>query len=282
MKLSDIRQVLDTEGIQLTKSLGQNFLHDANQLARILSAAQLTPTDQVLEIGPGLGPLTQLLVEKSAHVLAIEKDRRLVDFLERRFATERRLTLIHADALEFLERESHDWTGWKVVSNLPYSVGSSILVRLAQEPKPPKRLVVTLQLEVAQRLLALPASRDYGVLTLLIQLVYEPDGFFKIPSPCFFPAPGVDSACVTLLARPNQFLVREQQATFQQIVKRGFSQRRKMMFKLLKTDWSAANLEAAFAEIGLSREIRAERVSLDQFVGLTHFLQQRRQEKITP
>src|SRR6266545_3961341 len=107
MKLSDIRQTLAAEGIRLTKSLGQNFLHDANQLARIVSAAEITNTDRVLEIGPGLGSLTHLLLEKAAQVLALEKDQRLVDFLNRRFAGNPSLTLLHADALKYLREEPH-------------------------------------------------------------------------------------------------------------------------------------------------------------------------------
>src|SRR5204863_2411600 len=108
-----------------------------------------------------------------------------------------RLTLLQADALEFLRRESRDWTGWKLISNLPYSVASPVLVELAQATDGPERMVVTLQNEVARRLMAVPATKDYGVLTLLIQLHYEAKSLFKIPPGCFFPEPEVDSACVT-------------------------------------------------------------------------------------
>src|SRR5687767_6984428 len=118
MKLSEIRQILAERGIQLTKSLGQNFLHDANQLRRIVAAAELDPADKVLEIGPGLGPLTELLVEQAGEVFAIEKDARLVDVLTKRFAKKRSLTVLHADALEFLKREQRNWSDWNVVGNL--------------------------------------------------------------------------------------------------------------------------------------------------------------------
>src|ERR1041385_3752955 len=103
MKLSDMRELLARRGIQLTKSLGQNFLHDANQLRRIVAAAQLTPVDKVLEIGPGLGPLTELLLRDAGHVLAIEKDRRLAEFLRLRFVSSPKLELRHGDALEFVQ-----------------------------------------------------------------------------------------------------------------------------------------------------------------------------------
>ena len=154
VKLSEMREVLAARGIQLTKSLGQNFLHDENQLRRIVEAAELTGNDKVLEIGPGLGPLTELLLEKAGEVLAIEKDARLVEFLRERFnsagaavsrpARRRKepsnppgrddpalLELLHADALEFLKHEPRDWSDWKLVANLPYSVASPILVELA-------------------------------------------------------------------------------------------------------------------------------------------------------
>ena len=226
MKLSDMRELLDRRGIQLTKSLGQNFLHDAHQLERIVAAAELTPADKVLEIGPGLGPLTELLLQKAGEVLAIEKDGRLVEILRERFAPERSaglrpgefsgsfdapgqrpaLQLLHADALEFLQRDPRDWREWKLVANLPYSVASPILVELACGARAPKMLVATLQLEVAQRLMARPDDDDYGVLTLLVQLDFEPRGWFKIPPGCFFPSPDVDSACVYLVRRAQPLL----------------------------------------------------------------------------
>jgi 16S rRNA (adenine1518-N6/adenine1519-N6)-dimethyltransferase len=326
-----MRQVLVRRDLQLTRSLGQNFLHDGNQLRRIVDAAELTKADKVLEVGPGLGPLTELLLEKADEVLAIEKDVRLVDFLCDRFGLEsggnettaltpalspeeregeakatvnptawdsaqrgndklpllgervgvredkkfksfENLTLLHDDALEFFKRERRDWSDWKLVANLPYSVASPILVELAQSPQRPERMVVTLQLEVAQRLMAGADDDDYGVLTLLVQLDYEPRDWFKIPSACFFPAPDVDSACVVLRRRVKPLLADEQREAFVKIVKRAFSQRRKMMMKLLKQDWPVDKLAQAFAEMNISPQERGEKLSLEQFVALTKLL----------
>jgi 16S rRNA (adenine1518-N6/adenine1519-N6)-dimethyltransferase len=290
-----MRELLATRGIQLTKSLGQNFLHDGNQLRRIIAAAELKKTDKVLEIGPGLGPLTELLLENTGEVLAIEKDARLVEFLREWFkVSEGRVTrvpnfetpitqkkqglaelappkfsLLHADALEFLRREPHDWSDWKLVANLPYSVASTIFVELAQSPQRLERMVATLQLEVAHRLMARAGDEDYGVLTLLLQLDYELRDWFKIPASCFFPAPDVDSACVVLIRRAQPLLPENQHATFVKIVKRAFSQRRKMMLKLLKEDWPAEKLERAFEALNISSQERAEKLSLEQFVALT-------------
>src|SRR5262249_48461572 len=122
MKLSEMRQLVSEKGLRLTKSLGQNFLHDGNQLQRILQLAELTKSDKVLEIGPGLGPLTELLMQHTREILAIEKDERLVQVLNERLHTEKdagqnlaSLQVLHDDALEYLRREPRDWAGWKVV-----------------------------------------------------------------------------------------------------------------------------------------------------------------------
>jgi 16S rRNA (adenine1518-N6/adenine1519-N6)-dimethyltransferase len=316
MTSTEMKQLLSAHGIRLTKSLGQNFLHDANQLRRIVAAAELRGSDRVLEIGPGLGPLTELLVRQAGEVLAIEKDAKLVEvFRERLNAGQASrlspaeseseqgtggtpgLRLVHDDALEYLRREAYDWSEWKLVANLPYSVASPILVELAwggrassraqaspdtgarpDAPTPenqargPRRMVVTLQIEVAKRLLAKPGTPDYGVLTLLVQLDYETQGWFRIPASCFFPEPDVDSACVCLLRREQSLLPPEQRASFLGIVKRSLSQRRKMMFKLLKEDWPEPRLAREFERLHLPPRIRAEDVSLEQFVLLAQGL----------
>jgi 16S rRNA (adenine1518-N6/adenine1519-N6)-dimethyltransferase len=267
-----MKQVLAERELKLTRSLGQCFLHDQNQVRRIVAAAQLQPADKVLEIGPGLGPLTALLLENSAEVLAIEKDRRLCDYLEQRFPNTPNLKLLHDDALDYVKKNRR-WAGWKLVANLPYSVASPILVELALSQEPPERMVATLQLEVARRLVAAPGAEDYGVLGLLVRLRCETLECFKIPATCFFPLPGVDSACIVLAPRPEPLLRYELHAAFAKIVKRGFSQRRKMMFKLLKQDWPSTALARAFEEVGLSSQIRAEQVSLEQFARMAQILQ---------
>jgi 16S rRNA (adenine1518-N6/adenine1519-N6)-dimethyltransferase len=147
-------------------------------------------------------------------------------------------------------------------------------VELAQTPLGPSRLVATLQIEVAERLMAAAGDKDYGVLTLLVQLAYEPRGWFKIPAGSFFPSPDVDSACVCLVRRAHPLLPEALRRPFVSIVKRAFSQRRKMMRKLLKNDWPAEAVDGALAALApeVSPETRAERVSLENFVRLTRFL----------
>lgn len=289
MTLSEMRHLLAARDLQLTRSLGQNFLHDANQLRRIVDLAELRRGERVLEIGPGLGPLTERLLAAGADVLAIEKDARLASVLaERLGVTPRatlpevdptaetgepgRLRLVHADALRVLASEPRDWSAWKLVANLPYAVASPILVELAATGRAPARLVVTLQLEVARRLQAGPGGKDYGVLTLLVQLRYEPRGSFRIPADCFFPAPDVESACIALALRPPGALTAGGERVFRRVVKRAFSERRKKALKLLKFDWPAPVLEAAWGDLGLKPDERAENLSREHFLELARRL----------
>ncbi|MEY4388188.1 MAG: rRNA ((1518)-N(6)/adenine(1519)-N(6))-dimethyltransferase RsmA [Verrucomicrobiota bacterium] len=298
MKLPEMRQMLSERGIQLTKSLGQNFLHEEKVIAKIAAAGELTKSDKVLEVGPGLGPLTELLLAQAGEVLAIEMDARLVEILRLRFQAQgsaddpacspgfsrspaagedsgpakagtTNLQLLHADALKYLETTPRDWRGWKLVSNMPYSVASPILVELALAEHGPERMVATLQLEVAKRLKAQANDEDYGLLTLLVQLNYEPRAMFRISAGCFFPQPNVDSACLTLVRRSQPLLTPAQTKIFVRIVKQAFSQRRKMMAKLLRADWPEEKLLRAMGELNLSPQIRAEAVTLKQFVELT-------------
>jgi 16S rRNA (adenine1518-N6/adenine1519-N6)-dimethyltransferase len=266
-----MKLALAENDLRLTKSLGQNFLHDQNQIRRIVSAAEIGPSDKILEIGPGLGPLTELLLAKAGEVLAIEKDKRLFEFLAQKFSTVAHLKLLHADALDYV-KQNRRWRGWKLAANLPYSVASPLLVELASAEEPPESMTATLQLEVARRIDAATGSEHYGVLGLLLRLRYESRGWFKIPAACFFPAPEVDSACIVLSRRTEPLLVATLHESFTRIVKRGFSQRRKMMFKLLKQDWPEDTLRRAFEVAGLAPQTRAEEVSLEQFARLTEVL----------
>jgi 16S rRNA (adenine1518-N6/adenine1519-N6)-dimethyltransferase len=273
MNLSEIKQLLKKHDLQLTKSMGQNFMHDSNQLERLVALASLSDQDKVLEIGPGLGPLTERLLEQSGHVLAIETDRRLVKVLQERWADMSKLELLHADALRYLKDKTvagdDDWSDWKMVANLPYSVASPIIAEMALNPRGVQQMIVTLQWEVAERLCASPGGKDFGILTLLAQLGYEPREKFKIPPKCFFPVPDVDSAGLRLERRPQPLLEPGLIKAFTRIVKRSFSQRRKMMMKLLKADWPLETLKMIFEELEISPLIRAEKVSLETFVELT-------------
>ncbi|HON06764.1 MAG TPA: 16S rRNA (adenine(1518)-N(6)/adenine(1519)-N(6))-dimethyltransferase RsmA [Verrucomicrobiota bacterium] len=263
-----MRSLLAEHNIRLTKSLGQNFLYDVNQIHKIVSSADIQKDDNVLEIGPGLGPLTEHLIPRARLVMAVEKDRRLAELLKQRFADAKNFQLFCDDALEFVKNKN--WNDWIVVSNLPYSVASPILVELSKNEYPPKKLTVTVQLEVAQRIIAKHAEDDYGLLSLFIQLRYLPQGFFKIPASCFFPAPKVDSVCITMTRRDKDLLTNDQRELFYKIIKRAFSQRRKIMMKLLKSDFP--NIKDALAALNIPTDARGESISLNQYVELAKFI----------
>ena len=269
MKLSEMRDLLGARGIQLTKSLGQNFLHDQNQLDRIVAAGEVHAGDPVLEIGPGLGPLTAKLLEQGAEVFAIEKDRRLCEFLRERFEAHPRLKLVEDDALAYVKTSSRDWSDWKLVANLPYSVASPILVELATGRTSPERLVATLQLEVAERIAATAGTDHYGLLSLFLQLKYDSRGYFKIPRSCFFPEPDVDSACIQLCRRAQPLLADEQVQLFMRVVRLAFSARRKMMAKLLKQQWPVELVASTLDQLGISPQARAETIPIESFVAIT-------------
>ena len=268
MNRNEIRSTLDEESVRLSKALGQNLLHDQNVLRRIAKAADLHPADQALEIGPGLGALTEHLLAAVDQLTAIEMDKRLHAHLSERFGATEKLRLIHADALKYFRNTEVDWSDWKLVSNLPYNVASPLLVDLAAMPRGPQRLVVTVQWEVGQRLAACHATREYSKLTLLVACRYEVKEIFKISPHCFFPEPRVNSACLTLDRRPDPLYPDALHKPFTAVVKRAFSQRRKMMRKNLKGGWPEDQLDDAFAAVNLDSKIRAEKVTLEQFVAL--------------
>ena len=188
---------------------GVVFSSDVRLVSRVSQGVHRLPAASRHQVTRATNNLiVELDGPQAGEVLAIEKDARLVAFLNERFAGQSELRLLQADALEYLRSSDHDWTGWKLVSNLPYSVASPILVELAQNPRGPERMVATLQLEVARRLMASSGNQDYGLLTLLVQLDYEPRDWFKVPAGCFFPEPDVDSACVCLVRRRSPLLWR--------------------------------------------------------------------------
>lgn len=304
MRLTEIRQLLERLGFRPRRHLGQNFLHDANVVRKILAEAELGPQDMVLEIGPGLGALTVGLCSAAGCVLAIERDRGLVSLLEAQFGKKALswdelrsllrapdmpmlkpgagLVLVHGDALDLVQERGFDLRQWKVVSNLPYSVASPILVELARGSASPEHLVVTVQLEVARRLTAAPGSGEYGLLTVLVGVDFEPELRFRISPRCFYPEPEVVSACVALRRRSCALVPDLQRDLFQRIVKRAFSQRRKMMFKLLRQEWPEAELLRAFAAAGLAPDVRAEDVSIPQFAAVTQELAEFGQLPVQP
>ena len=200
MKLSEIHATLKEIGVSPAKALGQNFLHDQNLARWIVDQAQITAEDYVVEIGPGLGALTRFLLEKGAHVLAIEKDARLAKFLRSRFGDER-LEIVNIDALKFDPRILFAHRCVKLIGNLPYNISSPLLSKFLEHPSPISLCVLTLQKEMARRLSASPCTHDYGALTLRVQLHHRVKYLRSVAATVFLPRPEVDSAVVRLEPR---------------------------------------------------------------------------------
>ncbi|HYR24103.1 MAG TPA: 16S rRNA (adenine(1518)-N(6)/adenine(1519)-N(6))-dimethyltransferase RsmA [Chthoniobacterales bacterium] len=267
MKLSEIAATLRDIGVSPVKSLGQNFLHDRNLAKWIVDQADIDPEDFVIEVGPGLGALTEIALANAAGVLAIEKDRRLVKFLRDKF---QRFTLeiVHGDAIEFDTRTLYTKRKVKFLGNLPYYISSQLLMKFLEYPSPISLWLFMLQKELAKRFVAAPSTRDYGALTLLVQLHHRVEYLRTVPASVFLPKPEVDSALVRIVPRDPHELPVCNYKVFAELVRRGFSQRRKQLGKLIRKDLSS--WEDVAVELGLNTRARAEELSLQQWIALTN------------
>jgi 16S rRNA (adenine1518-N6/adenine1519-N6)-dimethyltransferase len=263
MKLSTINATLAELGARPTQSLGQNFLHDQNLAQWIVDQVALQPGEAWVEIGPGLGALTEFALARSENGLLLEKDDRLIDWLRREFP---KLEVVHGDALRFDPRELFHRGPVKVFGNLPYYVSSQLLFRFTEEPSPASGFVFTLQRELAERLCAAPDTKDYGAFTVLLGRRWQAKLLRILPAHLFTPIPKVDSAVVSLTPRPDDDIPDCDPILYTALVKRGFSQRRKMVRKLLALErWSE------FAAIlGVPETARAEDLSITQWATLTN------------
>ena len=267
MKLSEIRTVLRETQVSPAKTLGQNFLHDQNLARWIVDQAQITPDDYVIEIGPGLGALTRFILEKGAHVLAIEKDARLADFLRTHFRHQR-LELLNSDALEFDSRSLFAHRTVKLLGNFPYNISSALLFKFLVQPSPISLLLLMLQKEVAARLSAAPSTHDYGALTLRVQMRHRVKYLRTVPATFFFPRPEVDSAVVRILPRDPLELPQRDDRLLLELIRAGFSQRRKQLRKLIREhveDW-----ETVSRRLNIAVNARAEELSLLQWIALAN------------
>lgn len=266
MTLTEVRQLIANLDLRPSKVLGQNFLTDQNIRDIIIRHADIRPDETVIEIGPGLGAITDELFKRARRLIAIEKDRRLAEHLRHRFAG---LELIEGDAVEILRAGAVTLPdSFKVVSNLPYSISTPILECFVEGARKPRLMVLTIQREVALRLAAAPRHKDYSALTVFTQLYYHVTIAHIVSPSCFFPSPRVDSAIV-LLERRDTRMKLDPGAPFHEIVRQGFSQRRKMLRKLL-ADYGAVT-EAFHASV-ISPTARAEELTIEQWITLANAL----------
>lgn len=260
----DVRDLLQRLDFKPSRVLGQNFLIDGNILRIMLDAADLGPDDRVLEIGPGLGVLTAPMLQRVAHVTAIEKDARLHAYLLREL-TAQNLSLVHADALEAGLDSVLAGGANKLVANLPYSVGSRVMVDVMQSASRPECLVVTVQLEVADRLAARPDTKDYGLLSIFAQLDYDVGVVKRISRTCFWPPPQVESAIVKLARRASRAVELRDEAGFRALVKDCFAHRRKQIGSIVRD-------HAALQRAGLDPTRRPETVDVPGWCRLANEL----------
>ncbi len=275
--LSHVRALLEELNISPGKNMGQNFLIDRNILDILIDAADIGRDDTVLEVGPGLGVVTEEVARRAGHVIIVEKDRRLSDFLRSKFEGNPGLEVICADMLEVdIERLPALGVN-KMVSNLPYSVGTRILVDQVKMADPLRCIVVTLQLEVANRLAAPVGTRDYGMLSVWAQLMYDIE-LVKVVSPtCFWPKPAVKSAIIKMIRRDDECFDVETREVLYDVTKSAFSYRRKQLVNILSKSagrfkMERSDAESILAQAGVEINARPENLTVDDWYGLSGLL----------
>ena len=278
------RAIMEKYGIRTKKSFGQNFLTDLNVLKNIVEAAQITKNDNVIEIGPGIGALTEQLAQAAGQVVALEIDADLIPVLKEVLAPYDNVTVLNQDVLkanlpELIQQQFTDPTRpIKVVANLPYYITSPILMGLLASPVDWDAICVMMQKEVAQRLTAQPGTKQYGALTLAIEYQMDARIAFEVSRRVFVPAPNVDSAIVVLTPRQEKLAVQpfDKQKLFG-FIRGCFAHRRKSLWNNLqgvvgKDPATKTQLEKVLGQLDLPKQIRPERLDLTQFIALANAL----------
>lgn len=262
------------------KKFGQNFLIDAHVLEKIIAAAKITKEDFVLEIGPGIGTMTQYLAEHAGKVVAVEIDRALIPILRETLSEYPNVTVIHEDILKLdigkLALEENGGKPIKVVANLPYYITTPIIMGLFESHVPLESITVMVQKEVAQRMQALPGTKDFGALSLAVQYYAEPYLAANVPPNCFMPRPNVGSAVIRLTSYEHPRVSVKDEALMFRIIRASFNQRRKTLQNGLNNSpeitASKERIAEAIASLGLPASVRGETLTLEQFAALADVL----------
>ncbi len=273
-------EIIQKYEFMFQKKFGQNFLIDTHVLEKIISAAGITKNDCVLEIGPGIGTMTQYLAENAGHVVAVEIDRNLIPILKETLADYDNVTVINEDILRVdikaLAKEYNGGKPIKVVANLPYYITTPIIMGLFESGMPIDNITVMVQKEVADRMKEGPGSKDYGALSLAVQYYAEPEIVANVPPNCFIPRPNVGSAVIRLTRHKEMPVEVKDPALMFKIIRASFNQRRKTLQNGLgnapELPYTKEQIAAAIAEMGLTPTIRGEALSLAQFAQLSDIL----------
>ncbi|MCU6710864.1 16S rRNA (adenine(1518)-N(6)/adenine(1519)-N(6))-dimethyltransferase RsmA [Paenibacillus sp. J5C_2022] len=274
------KEIIARHGFSFKKSLGQNFLIDGNVLSAIVAAAELDKTKGALEIGPGIGALTQRLAAEAGKVTAVELDQRLIPILQEVLEGEEHVRVVHGDVLkldlkELFEQQFSDVSGVSVVANLPYYVTTPILMKLLEERLPLEHIVVMIQKEVAQRMAAKPGGKEYGSLSVAVQYYCETSIVCHVPHTVFIPQPNVDSAVIKLSLRSKPAVEVSDERLFFRIVQASFAQRRKTLANNLTVVVGKERREALnelLHSLGIEPSRRGETLSLEEFGRLSEGL----------
>ena len=273
-------EIIQKYEFMFQKKFGQNFLIDTHVLEKIISAAGITKNDCVLEIGPGIGTMTQYLAENAGHVVAVEIDRNLIPILKETLADYDNVTVINEDILRVdikaLAEEYNGGKPIKVVANLPYYITTPIIMGLFESGVPIDNITVMVQKEVADRMKEGPGSKDYGALSLAVQYYAEPEIVANVPPNCFIPRPNVGSAVIRLTRHKEMPVEVKDPALMFKIIRASFNQRRQTLQNGLgnapELPYTKEQIAAAIAEMGLTPTIRGEALSLAQFAQLSDIL----------
>lgn len=257
--------------IKMSKKLGQNFLIKRGIVDEIVYAAELTVGEPVLEIGPGIGTLTQGLAQSGADVTAIELDRRLLEVLDTTLASYDNVRIIHGDVLKLDVPTIMNHKPFKVVANLPYYITTPIIMSLLESKLPIERLVVMVQKEVALRMIAKPGTKDYGALSVAVQYYTEPDIVLDVPPKSFLPAPAVTSSVIRCVLRDKPPVDVIDEKLFFRVVKAGFAQRRKTFSNTMKTTGLTRDrIEELLAKANIDGQRRGETFTLQEFADVAN------------
>lgn len=273
-------EIIQKYNFNFQKKFGQNFLIDSHVLNKIIAGAQVTKEDMVLEIGPGIGTMTQYLAEAARQVVAVEIDRNLIPVLKETLGDYDNVTVINEDILKLdLAGLADAYNGGKpikVVANLPYYVTTPIIMGLFESHVPVDNVTVMVQKEVAKRMEARPGSKDYGALSVAVQYYAQPYIVANVPCNCFMPRPNVDSAVIRLTCHEKPPVDTPDEHLMFRIVRAAFNQRRKTLVNAINNSpelsMDKVQVQEALAAMGLSATVRGEALSLDQFAKLSELL----------